>query len=228
MKLLVTLLAIALVPFARCDDCLAFVPQKEGTIWEQTSFNKKGKAVGKVEYRLASIETEGGRTDFHVEQTSFDKKGESIYNGDLKYSCEEGTFYIDMSSFVDPQQLGMHGGGEFKINTDAIGFPSDISPGQTLGNGSISLELGLGGPIKMNMVVEVMNRKVEAKETVETTAGSFECYRISQEIVTRTIMVIKVKSVDWIAPGIGSVKTESYNMRGKLMGYMELTRLEKP
>ena len=41
-------------------------------------------------------------------------------------------------------------------------------------------------------------------------------------------MAFTVKSIDWIAPGIGSVKTETYNKRGNLMGYTELTRLEKP
>jgi len=228
MKILLTLLVLALVPFAQCDDCLAFVPQTEGTVWEQTSFNKKGKEVGKVEYRLANVEQVGGKTDFNVEQTSFDKKGNATYSGSLKYSCEDGAFYVDMSSFIDPQQMGMQG-VEFKVNADAISFPSDLSAGQTLDDGSISLEMGMGGgPIKMNFVVEVLNRKVEAKETVETAAGTFECFRISQEVVTRTIMAIRVKSVDWVAPGIGSVRTESYNKAGKLLGYTELTRLEKP
>ncbi len=228
-SLLLLTLALLLVPIARGDNCLAFVPQKEGTVWEQTSYSRKGKPEGKVEFRLASVATEDGKTNYHVEQTHFDKKGKSVFDGDLKYSCDGGSFYVDMSAFIDPQQLGMGmQGAEITVDADAISYPSDLGPGQTLDDGSISLSLGMGGPINMNFLVQVLNRNVEAKETIETPAGKFECFRISQEVVTKTILAIRVKSVDWVAPGIGSVRTESYNKSGKLMGYTELTRLETP
>ncbi len=80
----------------------------------------------------------------------------------------------------------------------------------------------------MNMNVIIENRKVEAKETITTPAGTFECYKISSEISSKVAFVNqKFKSVDWFAKGVGMVRTETYDKKGKLESYALLTKFEK-
>ena len=37
-----------------------------------------------------------------------------------------------------------------------------------------------------------------------------------------------IKIAEWIAPGVGVVKTESYNQKGELENYTLLTKFVKP
>ena len=98
---------------------------------------------------------------------------------------------------------------------------------------------------------QTRNRKVEAMETVQTPAGSFECYKITYELVIpnsgfglgmRMIHVGPdgmmmgddrepepegIKYADWISPEVGLVKREKYNNRGKLQEMMRLESYKK-
>lgn len=85
-----------------------------------------------------------------------------------------------------------------------------------------------GNPMPMmNTTIKVTNRKVEAKESVTTSAGTFECYKISENVEFKSLFSIKVKSVSWFSFEAGNVKTESYKDNGKYMGKTELTEITK-
>jgi len=73
------------------------------------------------------------------------------------------------------------------------------------------------------MNVWITNRKVEAIEDITTPAGTFTCYKISSDVETKMMMKISIKSVEWYAKNVGTVRTESYNNNGKLTGYTLLT-----
>jgi hypothetical protein len=44
---------------------------------------------------------------------------------------------------------------------------------------------------------------------------------------TKMVFTIKVKSAQWYVKDIGPVRTESYNKKGKLTSYTDLTKLNK-
>lgn len=55
------------------------------------------------------------------------------------------------------------------------------------------------------------------REQVSTTAGKFDCVKISY--LKRTKIVLKstnVRVTEWYAKGIGLVKSETYDMEGSL------------
>lgn len=61
-------------------------------------------------------------------------------------------------------------------------------------------------------------------EVLQTEAGRFECTKLSMEVRKRAWwMSSKDKIVEWYAKGIGLVKSETYNKRGKLQ---EVTTLK--
>jgi hypothetical protein len=63
---------------------------------------------------------------------------------------------------------------------------------------------------------------VAGKETITTPSGTYECYKITSNMAMQTQMGIKMNvnmsSIEWIALKVGTVKSESYNKSGKLMG----------
>jgi hypothetical protein len=77
------------------------------------------------------------------------------------------------------------------------------------------------------MTTTVYNRKVEAIEEVTTKAGTFQCYKITYDVLTDAMMDIQTSGIEWIARDVGAVRTESYSKNGKLTGYTELVKMEK-
>jgi hypothetical protein len=109
-------------------------------------------------------------------------------------------------------------------------IPGDLSVGSVLKDTQVkfSFKSKTGTPMPMmNMSVWITDRKVEAKESVTTTAGTFECFKITENAEVKTIFKIKTKTATWFSKEAGIVKTESYKDNGKLAGKSELTELTK-
>jgi hypothetical protein len=92
----------------------------------------------------------------------------------------------------------------------------------------MNIQVSSSGITMVNMDVTINNRKVLAKEKITTSAGTFDCYKISYETESRTRMItVNTKGMEWISEGVGVVKTETYNKKDKLTGYSLLTKFEK-
>ena len=80
--------------------------------------------------------------------------------------------------------------------------------------------------VKVMFVTTKMNckdRKVTARETVTTPAGSFDCFVVEEKTTVKTMMVNeKSNSKTWYARGIGMVRQEMWD-RKKLVSVTELT-----
>ena len=133
---------------------------------------------------------------------------------------------MDMQNFVNQEMMESFEGMEVTMDATDLHYPSDLSVGQTLKDGELTMKVSSQGVPVMTMVVKIYDRKVEAKEDVTTPAGSFSCYKMSYTIETKTFMTIVARGIDWIAPKVGPVKSESYDKKGKLTGYTLLTTLK--
>ena len=66
------------------------------------------------------------------------------------------------------------------------------------------------------------------EEKVSTTAGKFDCIKISY--LKRTKIVLKTETVrvtEWYAKGVGLVKSEAYDTKGKLDCKTLLVKIDK-
>lgn len=228
MKFLkIFILLIATAGYIQAQNCKAYIPYEEGTKLEITNYDKKGKVTGKVNQEVTKVESSGNSTNFSMHQVITDEKGEESVETDMTFRCIDNVFYIDMNAFVNDQQMEAYENMDMEIEMDEIDIPANLKPGQRLKDGKITMKVISDSPISMNFTVSVVNRKVEAEEKVTTSAGTFDCIKISQDIVTKTGFSITINSVEWYAEGIGAVKSETYR-KGKLMGSSELTKIEKP
>jgi hypothetical protein len=79
----------------------------------------------------------------------------------------------------------------------------------------------------MTMRQKEISRKVEKKESITTSAGTFECFKIVSESEMKMMVKKTSKTAVWFAKGVGMVKMESYNKKNEVEASMLLTKLEK-
>ena len=100
-----------------------------------------------------------------------------------------------------------------KVENVYIEYPSNMTAGDNLKDGHMELEMYNKG-MKQTLTLDVINRKVEGKEKITTPAGSWDCYKITNntkmKMKTMGIGVpMNMDVTEWFAPGFGVVKTQS-------------------
>lgn len=223
--ILLSLIFMMIVPAGMSQDCSFFYPMEVGTLIELQHYDRKSKPAGKTRQEIIDKQTDQGAMKIAVKSTFFDEKDKEMMTSDLTMECKDGVFTFDMDQYLNDEMLAGMKEMEFTIGGDNLEFPDRMSPGDQLKDGSIRLIVP-DMPM-MNQTTTVYNRKVEAIENVTTEAGTFECYKISYDVLTDAMIDIQTKGIEWIARDVGTVRTESYNKNGKLTGYTELVRLEK-
>ncbi len=227
-KGLLLLLAIAFVQLGFAQDCTSFFPQEEGTQLLLKSYNKKDKLESIVRQTLVSKKNEGGAMIYEVHQETADDKDELLMENDYVFRCEDGRFIIDMKTVMPDEQLEAYEGMEMDVETESIDIPADAKPGEELKDGYISIKVHTGSPVTINMKVSIKDRNVEATEEVTTPAGTFECLKISQKVISDVgFVTVSTNNVIWYAENIGTVRSETYKDNGKLIGYQVLEDIQK-
>lgn len=211
------------------NECSKFYPMEEGSAFQYTNYDKKGKTEGTVDYTISKVTADGSTTNATYDMKLTDKKGKEIFKSNYEISCEDGTVSIDYESLFPSQMLQQY--SEMDIEMDITGtdikLPNDLSVGQDLEDANVSIAMNMGG-IKMNTTIDQTSRKVEKKESITVPAGTFDCYLVTETNITKTMgATIEMSSKMWLAEGVGLVQQESYKKNGNLMSRMALTKLGK-
>ncbi|GAL68911.1 TapB family protein [Jejuia pallidilutea] len=204
------------------NTCNAYYPFKEGVTFEMTNYSKKGKKESAVEYHVSEI---NGNTAT-IKTTVVDDKNKEITTTSYEVTCYGNTISIDFKSMINPDILKQYKDMDMDISGTNIELPNDLDIGKKLKDANMVMSINMGG-ITMNMTMDMVNRTVDAKESITTPAGTFNCFAISYESQVKMGIKTSFTIKEWIAEGVGVVKTESYNKKGKLMGYSELTSISQ-
>jgi len=208
--------------------CKAYFPFKENTSLTYTTYNRKGKVQNTSTHTISSIEQmDDGALKATVKVENEDKKGAQSSGVSFDVYCKNNTLEMDFSSLVSPEMQASFENMEVTISGDNFKLPSNLKVGQELPDIHAEIETAMNGFTVMTMVIEQTNKKVEAKESITTDAGTFECYKISYDTSLKAIMRVKSHQVVWYNEEVGMVKEEIYNKRGKLDSWQELTAYKK-
>ena len=226
-KLNLILLILLFSSMVYAQDCKLFFPDQIGSLREMTSYDKKDRITGKTIQEILNVEEDGNDISLTVKTIIKDADENEISNSEIEVGCENGVFKIDMSDYLG-DMLEAYQSMEIEMEGDNLSFPSNISVGDKLDDSSIDVRIINNGIQMMQMNIRIFNREVLDKEKVTTDAGTFDCFRISYDMESSTrIITVKTSSLEWIAEDVGVIRTETYNKRGKLSGYSELTKFEK-
>ncbi len=209
------------------QECEAYFPMKVGTQMEMTNYDAKGKVEGKSTLEILEQTVIEGGIGAKVKSVVYDKKDNETLNTTYDIKCVDGVFYMDFRNFMPAESDKMFNGMDATIETSYLEFPNNLEVGQTLRDGEMTMSMNSSGMVVFDMTISIKNRIVEAQENITTPAGSFDCFKISQETTLRTIMNITTRSITWYAKNIGAVRTENYDRKGKLLGYTEITSIKE-
>lgn len=193
------------------QDCKTYLFLQNNKTIEMTIYNKKGDEAGKQVYKVSNYKSSAGISSATVNTEMFDKKGKSIIKSENSVKCVAGVMMMDMKMNI-PQ-------GQQFSNTDAkaqniyLEYPANMKVGDNLKDGHMELETDNKG-MKQTLTMDITNRKVEGKESVTTTAGTWDCFKItsSSKMKIKTMGVgipINMNVTEWFAPRVGVIKTES-------------------
>ena len=222
-SLLVLFFLIGIISLTAQDNCSKFYPMTEGVSMEYTNYNKKGKVEGISSYKVTETNTVGNTTNATMAINLKDEKGKEIYSTDYKLSCTGNMVTLDYESLLPSDMMNQYGDMDIEISGNDIEIPNDLSVGQNLNDANVTMKIGMSG-INMNIAVDMLNRKVEKKESVTTPAGTYDCYVVYSENQSKMMMANQVyPSRVWLAEGVGMVKQETYKKNGDLMSSTLLT-----
>lgn len=222
MKKLLLILLTVLFGTYSYSQCNEYYVLKKGTSWQISNFNAKGKLEGKTIQKVTEYKETANGFEATLEIISQDENGEQVIAGTTTLKCEGGTIYFDLENMLPTQTLKSIEGFEVTVNGNNLELPDDLKAGQALKDAEMTM-LVEASPLKLNFIVNVTDRKVEAEEKLNVPAGSFDTYKITQNVYMKTMMKVESSSIEWYSKGVGMVKSESYNKKGKLMGYSLLT-----
>ncbi|RDK84319.1 TapB family protein [Marinirhabdus gelatinilytica] len=222
-KHILTIVTIVLITFSvKSQSCSAFYPFEEGATFTITSYSKKDKVVGISEYRVSEVSSNSATMTTKLK----DKNGEVLSDGSYKINCNGDGISMDVESLLNPQLFEQFKDFETDISGTGVVLPNNLSVGQELPDATMSMKINMGG-INMNMDVMMTDRKVVGKEKVTTPAGTFDCYVITYTSDIKMGMNRKGTAKQWIAKGVGMVKQEDYNKKGKVTSSSLLTAYSK-
>lgn len=215
-----------LAPNAYAQNCSKYYPMEEGKRMEYTSYDRKDKIEGIVTYTVTDVATEGSKTIAKMNLEHKDQKGKVILESDYTFSCEDNVVKIDFSSLMNQQMMEAAGGGEMELEmtgTD-IELPNNLTVGQELPDANVNMRMNMGA-MSMNMTFDMVNRKVEGKESLSTPAGTFDCYVITSDNKAKMMMANTTHtSKMWLTEGVGMIRQDTFNKNGKLMSKVMLTK----
>ena len=224
---------------AFAQSCATMLLFKENSSITTTSYDANAKALSSSIHTVTKVSKEGETIISKSKVENSVKK--SATTTEFTVRCEKDKLKVDMSSMIPVQSVPGMENIQVTVSGDAMEIPTVITVGQSLPDGFASVEMTNAGTRMGNMRYAVKNRKVEAKETITTPAGSFVCYKISSEFNSTTMMqmpgmpggampamVMNGKIIQWFSFELGAdVKTENYGTDGKLTGYMLITEVKK-
>lgn len=228
------ILALTLMSFTNSfyeggnDICKTYFPLEKGTKLTYQNYDSKDKLQSTDYFMVKDVVTANGITTISVEASGTDKKGEPSYETTFEYTCENGVFKISMESMMSPEQMEAYKDMEVTVTQSEIQFPSNMTVGQSLPDADMNVKVASNGMQIMEMNFKISNRKIEAKESITTAAGTFECFKLTQTTNMKMMFINKTfTSVDWITENIGPVRSETYDDKGKLESYRILTNINR-
>jgi len=199
---------------ARAQECNHFLYLQKDKVVEMTIYNKKGEPNGKQVYQVSDVSTSGGTITGKLNSEMFDKKGKSTVKANSSVQCNGGVFFIDMKLMLPQQQAEQAESTDAQVSAQSsyIDYPANMKVGDQLKDGNFSMDVKRGS-MTQTVTMQITERKVLAQESVTTTAGTWDCFKISAHthlsIKTGPIGIpLNYDYTEWYAPGFGLIKSD--------------------
>lgn len=203
MKILALFFSLFLALQSWAQDLLPFVCINEGAELLQVNYDAKGKEISRSTIVVNQFLKGSDYENFTLVETHTDKDTSVVITSTVK----DGVIEVDV-----PTPEGM----DIDLSQFADLPPYNIYVGQKLRTGSFNINLGQEEGVDISININVTKNEVIDQQSITVPAGTFDCYVI-EKIMTIKFFLFKetIFSREWTARGIGTVKEEFYDKRGK-------------
>ena len=197
-----------------------------------------GKPTGELRQRvinLSSSEREESKKRKVMESVAslksglYNKKNGLVRLQDLTFRSRRDTCFTDGLANLNSDALRSFRDRKLVYTPVPLAWPNHPAVGSTLPPGGVSVQVSSSVVSIATVSTLLRNRRViSGPAPVTTPAGTFSCYKVEANRESATVprpdmaMRTSVKQVDFYAPGVGIVRTEIYNKKGKLDQVLEL------
>ncbi len=220
-----TCFILLFVFYAKAQSCHTYFNFKKGAKMEMTSYDKKDKPALIIKYEIKDVKTTKDGSVLKIQNETLDTKGKSIATTELESTCQNGNYTTDLRSLMGAMMPQNNPNVTINITGDKLVYPNNMKPGDQIPDASMTIKTEMGGMTLMNMTMHIIERQVLGQEAVTTPAGTFDCLKISYTVNFKMMGNRSTKSTEYLAKGIGLVKSESFDEKGKKTGYTMLTSL---
>jgi len=203
-----------------------FFPTKAGMVLVYAQKDAKGKPASYSKLTIKDVEGSGNNmtVSYAVEVLNKDRKPS---NPPVEMPCKvvvkDGVMILDMNQMFAGQMKN----AQMKVDITGVPMelPVNMQAGQSLKDAEVTMSIDMG-IMKMKTTMKMTDGKCLAIEDATVAAGTFKCHKITQTVTT-TVMgkTVVSRTLSWYAPGIGTVKTESYNDKDQLQSSQELVEV---
>ena len=204
-----------------------FFPTKAGTKMLYAHKDAKGKVSSHTLHTIKNVEGSGNNLTISYVMESFDKNMKPQSNPPSEVECtviiKDDVLFLDMNEmFIDQMKVS-----DLKVEITGvpIELPGNLQPGQSLKDANMTMTID-AGIMKMKTDIKITDSKCVAIEDITVSGGTFTCHKVTQKVTTTVLRKdIVSTSISWYAPGIGTIKTESYDSKNKMTGSTELIEI---
>ena len=221
---------------AYAQDKAFFVPDPETARWSYLEMDGNGTTTATMTYYVDSMtgDAVNGTAKVKFERAGKQSSDETT-NSFMYYKFKDGEFTIDMNAFFEADVLGElidAAAGAEGIEASDEEKKKAIEEIRKLIEKSGEVRGIPRYPVigalpdyefvfKFSVVsisVKGTERKITGKEKLTTPAGTFDCFIMEETVTTKAMMQKEVeKTVSWYAYGVGLVKENTFDKKGKLV-----------
>lgn len=223
---LVIALAFVLSGIVLAQDC-SYYSLSEGMVTGYQNLDAKGKVTGTTRSTCLEVNKVGAAIMYKMKSEYADAKNANPSSREYGMRCEDGKFYVDMQNLVDPKSMEAFKDMEISVDSKDLEYPNELMAGQTLPDANITISASSGGMNLMNLMIFITNRKVVGSESVTVPAGTFDCVKITYDVETKMMFKINATVAEYVSLGVGNIKTETFDKKGKLSGTTQLIELKR-
>lgn len=190
---------------------------QKGARLEYTILDSKGKIEGYQNITIIDIKKDTDTLQtilFTSVSLDEDRERNDDESAEMSASFNNEYFKMEMQESILSiiNKMGGDDSGMLKIYEEPYILPSDMKPGDKLPSSFITIKV-----LFMSANVFVTDREVLREESIITDSGEYLCVVIKEKITEKILGRKKVStSLTWHSRGIGVVKLEKYDKKGRL------------
>lgn len=220
---------------AYAQDKVFFVPDHETARWSYLEMDADGAPVATMAYSVDSMKGDAVNGFVKLKIERLRAQSSETSDSFIYFKFKDGEFMVDMNAFFEGDALSSliesAAGGEItgdseaekkkaieeikkhiEVSGDVRGIPRYPVVGE-LPDYEFLFRFSI-----VSMSVKGTQRKICGKEKLTTPAGTFDCFILEETVTTKAMMQKDVeKTVSWYAYGVGLVKENTYDKKGRLV-----------